>query len=213
MLILAIAILLFVFGLIAETARGVPLPLDRAVMSALRNSADPSTPIGPAWLREVARDITSLGSTTVLGMVTSVIVGYQLLGHRWAVAGLITIAVLGGIALNNILKFAFARPRPNLITPPSRMYTSSFPSGHAMISAIAYLTMGALLARSYPPFPFGFGLMLLATLVTALIGVSRVYLGVHYPTDILGGWCIGGAWAIVSWLLIVWLQNGVCCKL
>jgi undecaprenyl-diphosphatase len=206
--VLTIAILLFVFGFIAQgVAEGKPLTFDRYIMLALRNSSNPSGPIGPAWLQEAARDITSLGSIIVLGIITFAVVGYLLLTRKPAVASLMLIGVLGGIALNNLLKFAFARRRPDFVTHRVRVFTTSFPSGHATLSAIAYLTMGALLARTYPSFTLSLYFMSLAAFLTVLIGVSRIYLGVHYPTDILGGWCIGAAWAMGCRVLMAWLQN------
>ena len=208
MSVLTIAVLLFVFGFIAQAvAEGEPLKFDRRVMLALRSSATPSVPIGPAWLREAARDLTSLGSTIVLGIITFAVVGYLFLIRKPAVAWLMLIAVLGGIALNNLLKFAFARPRPDFVTHAARVFTTSFPSGHATLSAITYLTIGTLLARTQPSFTISLYFMSLATFLTMLIGMSRIYLGVHYPTDILGGWCIGGAWAMGCWVLMAWLQN------
>jgi undecaprenyl-diphosphatase len=208
MSVLTIAVLLFVFGFIAQRiSEGKPLKFDRRVMLALRNSAKPPAPIGPAWLQEAARDLTSLGSTIVLGIITFSVVGFLFLTGKPAVAWLMLVAVLGGVALNNLLKFVFARPRPDFVTHLARVFTTSFPSGHATVSAIAYLTMGALLARTYPSFTLGLYFMSLATFLTVLIGVSRIYLGVHYPTDILGGWCIGGAWAMACWVLMAWLQS------
>jgi undecaprenyl-diphosphatase len=208
MSVLTIAVLLFVFGFIAQVvAEGKPLTFDRRVMLALHNSATPSAPIGPAWLPEAARDITSLGSNIVLGIMTFAVAGYLFLAGKPAVAWLMLIAVLGGVALNNLLKFAFARPRPDFVTHAARVFTTSFPSGHATLSAITYLTIGALLARTHPSFAISLYFMSLAVFLTVLIGVSRIYLGVHYPTDILGGWCIGGAWAMGCWVLMAWLQN------
>jgi undecaprenyl-diphosphatase len=209
MSVLAIAILLFAFGLTAAVAAGEPLAFDRNIMLALRRPANPSIPIGPPWLREVARDITSLGSTTVLGIVTCTVVGYLILIRKPAVAGLMLVAVLGGLVVNNLLKFAFARPRPNFVAHVREMYTKSFPSGHAALSAIIYLTMGALLARTYPSFAIGLLFISLAAFLTIIIGLSRVYLGYHYPTDVLGGWCFGAAWAMGCWLLMAWVPlNG-----
>jgi undecaprenyl-diphosphatase len=118
------------------------------------------------------------------------------------------IAVFGGIALNDLLKAAFARPRPDFVTPAARVFTTSFPSGHAALSAITYLTVGVLLARSQPSFRMGIYFMALAAFLTVLIGISRIYLGVHYPTDVLGGWCIGVAWAIACWTIAARLQAG-----
>jgi undecaprenyl-diphosphatase len=203
-----IAVLVFAFGFIAqEVSGGKPLTFDQYVIVAFRNSANPSVPIGPAWLQEAARDITSLGSTSVLGITTFAVVGYLFLARKPSVAWLMLIAVLGGVALNNLLKFAFARPRPDLVTYGVRVFTTSFPSGHATLSSIAYLTMGALLARIDPSLTISLYFMLLAAFLTVLIGVSRIYLGVHFPTDILGGWCIGAAWAMGCWVLMAWLQN------
>ena len=207
-LVLTIAVLLFAFGLVAqEVSEGEPLAFDQNIMLALRNPANPSVPVGPAWLQETARDVTSLGSTIVLGIITFAVVGYLFLARRPAVAWLMLGAVLGGIALNNLLKYAFARPRPDFVTHAARVFTTSFPSGHATLSAITYLTMGALLARIHPSLAIRIYLMSVAVFLILLIGMSRIYLGVHYPTDVLGGWCIGAAWAMGCWVLMAWLQN------
>ena len=179
-------------------------------MRALRNPANPSIPIGPPWLREAARNITSLGSTIVLGIISLAVVGYLFLARKPAEAWLILGAVLGGIALNNLLKFAFARARPDFVSPAARVFTKSFPSGHATFSAITYLTIGALLAQTHPSFTIRLYFMSLAAFLTVLIGLSRIYLGVHFPTDVLGGWCIGAAWAMGCWVLVAWLQNEDC---
>ena len=209
MSLLTIAVLLFAFGFIAqEVAEGKLLTLDRHIILALRNPDNPSVPIGPAWLQEAARDVTSLGSIIVLVIITFAVAGYLFLASKPAVAWLMLIAVFGGITLNNLLKFAFARPRPDFVSHAARVFTTSFPSGHATLSAITYLTIGALLARTYPSFIMGLYFMSLAAFLTVLIGVSRVYLGVHYPTDVLGGWCIGVAWAMACWVLMSLLQNG-----
>ena len=206
--ILTIAGLLFAFGFIAqEMAKGKTLAFDRAVMLALRSSADPSVPIGPAWLPEAARDVTSLGSIIVLVIVTLAAVGYLFLAGKSAVAWLMLIAVVGGIALSDLLKFAFARARPDVVTPLARVFTTSFPSGHATLSAITYLTIGAILARSQPSSPISLYFMSPAVFLTVLVGVSRIYLGVHYPTDVLAGWCIGAAWAMGCWALMTYLQS------
>jgi undecaprenyl-diphosphatase len=207
--ILMMAVLLFAFGLIAqEVTEGEPLNFDQKVMLALRSSANPSVPVGPAWLHEMARDITGLGSTIVLGIITFAVAGFLFLARKPAVAWLMLGAVLGGTALNSFLKFAFARPRPDFVTHAVQVFTTSFPSGHATLSAITYLTMGALLARTSPSFTIRLYFMSLAAFLTVLIGMTRIYLGVHYPTDVLAGWCIGTAWAMGCWVLMVWLQNG-----
>jgi undecaprenyl-diphosphatase len=206
--ILIIAALLFAFGLIAqEVVEGEPLAFDRTIMLAFRDAANPSIPIGPPWLLEAARDVTSLGSTIVLGIILFAVVGYLLLDRKRTAAWLMLGAVLGGVALNDLLKFAFARPRPDFVTPSVQVFTSSFPSGHAALSAITYLTLGAILARTHPSFRIRIYFMTLAATATGLVGLSRVYLGVHFPTDVLAGWCIGTAWAMGCWALMTWLQR------
>jgi undecaprenyl-diphosphatase len=205
--LLIVAGLLFVFGLIAEeVVEGEPIALDRTVMLAFRNAARPNTPIVPLWLLEAARDITSLGSIIVLGIVLFAVVGYLLLARERAAAWLMLGAVLGGVAMNDTLKFAFARPRPP--TPAMEVFTSSFPSGHAAMSAITYLTLGAILAQTHPSVRIRAFFMSLAAILTGLVGLSRVYLGVHYPTDVLAGWCIGTAWAMGCWALMTWVRRG-----
>lgn len=207
--ILATAFFLFAFGFVAqEVAGGKTSAFDRQVILALRDPADPSVPLGPTWLQEAARDVTSLGSIIVLAIITLAVVGYLFLARKRVAAWPMLIAVFGGIALNDLLKAAFARPRPDFVTPAARVFTASFPSGHAALSAITYLTVGALLARSQPSFTIGVYFMSLAAFLTALVGISRIYLGVHYPTDVLGGWCIGVAWAIACWTIAARLQAG-----
>jgi undecaprenyl-diphosphatase len=207
-LIIILTIALFALGLSAqEVIEGELLAFDRIVLLAFRDAANPSVPIGPPWLLEAARDITSLGSNIVLGIILFAVVGYLLLAGKRAVTWMILGAVLGGVALNNSLKFAFARPRPDFVTPAVQVFTASFPSGHATLSAITYLTLGEVLARTQSEVRIRIYFISLAAFVTVLVGLSRVYLGVHYPTDVLAGWCIGAAWAMGWWALMTWLQR------
>lgn len=134
--------------------------------------------------------------------------GYFFLAAKSGVAALMLLAVGGGLAWNNLLKRVFARRRPAVVTPAARVFTTSFPSGHATLSATAYLTIGALLSRASPSAALSLYFMALAVLLTAMIGFSRIYLGVHYPTDVLAGWCLGAAWAVFCWMLMAWLQQG-----
>jgi undecaprenyl-diphosphatase len=201
--------LLFVFGLIAqEVAGGETSAFDRRVILALRDPANSASPLGPPWLQEAARDVTSLGSIVVLIIITVAAAGYLFLARQRIAAWLMLVAVFGGIALIELLKAAFARPRPDFIVHAARVFTASFPSGHASLSAITYLTVGVLLARAQSSLRTSFYFMALAAFLTVLIGISRIYLGVHYPTDVLAGWCIGTAWAIGCWTIAARLQSG-----
>jgi undecaprenyl-diphosphatase len=201
-------ILLLAFGRIAEEViEGDAAKFDQAVMLALRTPSDASDPLGPAWLEEAARDITSLGSYAVLGFMFGAVVIYLLMTKRRSATLWLSASILGGVLLSNALKFAFARPRPELVAPLARVFTSSFPSGHATLAAVTYLTLGALLASLHRSRRLKLYFIGLAIILTVAIGLSRVYLGVHYPTDVLAGWCIGAAWAALCWSLAAWLQR------
>ena len=180
---------------------------DNAVMLALRNPADLADPIGPPWLEGVMRDVTALGSQFVLVFVTLSVVGFLLLVRKRGAALLVFGSVLGGAILGDLLKLAFERPRPDLVPHGTLVLTASFPSNHAMLSAVTYLTLGALLARFHEKRTAKIYFLALAAILTALVGISRVYLGVHWPTDVLAGWSVGAAWAMGVWLIALWLQR------
>ena len=207
--IFVVAGLILIFGFIAdEVTEGATLAFDNYLLSAFRSSANNfSSPIGPVWVQEMARDITSLGSFTVLGLLLSAVIGYLLLSRKSTSALLVLVAVLGGVALNSLLKFEFARSRPDLFIPAARVFTASFPSGHAALSAITYMTLAALLSRTIQSRLLRHYFVGVAVTLTFLIGLSRVYLGVHYPTDVLAGWTIGSAWALGSWTIMTRLQS------
>jgi undecaprenyl-diphosphatase len=204
-----VATLLLAFGFLAdEVMEGSTAALDRTIILLFRSGSDNfSGPIGPPWVREMARDITSLGSVAVLGIVSFVVVAYLLLARSRAEALLVLVAVLGGVTINSLLKIQFARPRPDLFVPAAKVFTASFPSGHAALSAITYMTLAALLARTTVNPRLRYYFVAVAVAITFMIGVSRVYLGVHYPTDVLAGWCIGSAWALICWAIMTRLQH------
>lgn len=181
--------------------------LDTALLLGLRSPGDPADPIGPLWLEIAARDLTSLGSAAVLALVVLLAVGYLLVARRPGPAVLLVVAVGGGQILSSVLKIGFARVRPDLVPHSVDVYTASFPSGHAMLSAVTYLTLGAILASVEPQRRRRLYVLGAAVLLTLLIGVSRIYLGVHWPTDVLAGWCIGSAWAVFCWTASVLLQR------
>lgn len=178
-----------------EMMEGETLGFDRAILLALRNPADISDPIGPSWIEESARDITGLGGHVILGLITISAVAYLLMTGRRNVALLLVGAIGGGMILSALLKIGFDRPRPDLVPHGARVYTASFPSGHAMLSAATYLTLGAVLARVHAERAVKLFFIGLAIGLTILIGSSRIYLGVHWPSDVLAGWCGGAAWA------------------
>ena len=206
LLILGFGVFAFI-GIADEMREGDTLRLDRWLLLVLRASGDPGDPLGPAWVEEMFRDFTALGGIGVLGLLTLVSVGYLWLQGLRRTAWFLLLAILGGLLLSLALKAGFHRPRPELVSHGSLIYTSSFPSGHSMLAAVVYLTGGALLAVVHGARRVWIYLIGCAVLATLLVGVSRVYLGVHWPSDVLAGWAAGAAWAAACWLVANWLQQ------
>lgn len=206
LLILSAAIWIFV-RVASGVVAGKTASFDEWAVTALRLPHDPGTPIGPVWLQGTARDLTALGGVFFLTMLTIVIAGYLWLKRLYGAMAMIVLSALGGLAVSQTLKTAFDRPRPDLVPHLAQVHTSSFPSGHAMLSATVFLTLGTMLGRFVrEPVLKAYFLIIAATL-TLLVGASRVYLGVHYPTDVLAGWTAGLAWALTCWLVARGLQR------
>ncbi len=181
--------------------------LDTRILLLMRTSSDHSDPIGPPWVEELGRDFTALGGIGVMALVTIAAIGLLSIERRYRAVVLIVVAVAGGLVLSSVLKHLFSRPRPDLVPHGSVVYTASFPSGHSMMSAVTYLTLGALLARVQTRKRLKAYLLSVAIVLTLLVGISRVYLGVHWPTDVLAGWTVGAVWAILCWVVTRWLQR------
>lgn len=201
------ATLLLAFGQIAEeVVEGETLKLDRAVLMSFRTAGDPTDLIGPDWFEEMVRDVTALGSYAFVIIVVTAAIGYLLLMRKYGLALLLLAAEAGGMLFSTLLKELFDRPRPDL-EHAARVFTASFPSGHATLSAVTFLTLGALLTRVTAERKSKLYFMATAIVLTLMVGLSRLYLGVHYPSDILAGWCIGSAWAVLCWGGALWLQR------
>lgn len=199
---LGLCALLFLFiRLAGEVMEGDTQAFDVAILRGLRDAADPARPIGPAWVEGVLFDITALGSPVVLGLVVLIITGYLLLEGRVQTALMVLTASISGELLGSLLKLWIARPRPSAVPHLRTVVSASFPSGHAMESAIIYLTLGALLMRVVQGRITKIYCMGMAIVLTFIVGVSRVFLGVHYPTDVVGGWMLGFLWAAIIFLV------------
>jgi undecaprenyl-diphosphatase len=180
---------------------------DVLILLTLRNPMDLSDPIGPKWVEEIGRDFTALGGMAILMLLTFAVIGFLLLDHKRRTALLVAVAVGSGIFISLLLKQGFDRPRPDLVPHESFVYTTSFPSGHSMMSAVTYLTLAALLCRVQKRLRIKLYLLALAALLTVGVGISRVYMGVHWPTDVLAGWTAGAFWTLVCWQFGRWLQH------
>lgn len=190
-----------------DVREGETNEIDRALLLSLRRRDDISDPLGPLWFEELVRDVTAFGGTGPLLFVTFAAVLYLFLQRKHRTALFVLLAVGGGQLLSSVLKLGFDRARPDLVPHGMHVYTASFPSGHAMMAAVTWLTLGALLARTESRRRIKAYIILLALTVTVLVGCSRVYLGVHWPTDVLGGWVAGSAWASLCWALALLLQR------
>lgn len=196
-----LATVLLAVNLAGEVLEGDTLEFDKRLLQSLRKADDPQQPIGPAWLEVAALDVTAVGSATVLGLTVLAVVGFLVLQGMRRNAVFVLLASVGGWLLSDLLKLAFARPRPDVVPHLREVMTLSFPSGHALASAAIFLTLGALLMRVADDRVTKFYCMAIAMTATLLVGATRVYLGVHYPTDVLAGWLIGLSWALLCWLL------------
>jgi undecaprenyl-diphosphatase len=192
-----------VFGVIELmqlASAATPPAFDAQILLAFREAGRPDTPLGPHWLKEAVRDVTSLGSATVVFLLAAVVAIHLALSRRASTGLFVLFAVTGGQALVSLLKLLVNRPRPEIVSHLAQVSTLSFPSGHATMSAVTYLTLGLLAARFLPRRATKIYVVALAVVLTFLIGVSRLYLGVHWPSDVMAGWCAGFAWASLCWL-------------
>lgn len=194
------------FELAGEVLEGETRAWDERLLYAMRVDGDPSDPLGPDWLEEAVRDVTALGGLGTLAFLTAFVTGFLFLDRRRSHAVFVLVAVVGGVALSSLLKHTYDRPRPELVSHGARVLSSSFPSGHSMVSATVYLTLGALVARSQARMVLKVYVLAWAFAVALAVGASRLYLGVHWPSDVLAGWSAGAAWAALCWIIARRLQ-------
>ena len=206
--LVALAASIWVFaGIADEVMEGEQFAFDRAVLLFFRNPADPADPIGPDKLESMVRDVTAMGGTVILTFITLATAAFLALAGKRGSAAFVLAAIGGALVLSFAMKTGFERPRPDLVPHGAVVYTASFPSGHATGAAATYLTLGALLARFQPRRRLKIYLLSLAVFMTVCIGLSRIYLGVHWPTDVVAGWTLGSSWALFCWLVARWLQR------
>lgn len=175
---------------------------DETVVRSLRNAEDLTQPIGPGWFKELARDFTALGGYGILSTITILITTFLHLERRPARAHFVVVAIVAGYSLSMTLKALIARPRPNIVPWLSHVHSSSFPSGHSMMSAVVYLSLGLMLSDLTSRRLVKTFVVVAPLTISAAVGFSRVYMGVHYPTDVVAGWWLGISWSLACWLAI-----------
>jgi len=194
----AAAFLAFFIKVAEEVVEGDTHAVDRWLLMLLRDEGNATDPLGPVWFEDFVRDITALGSPAVLGLFILITVFFLFLAGQKRLSWFVLAATVSGTLAVTILKEGFDRPRPDLGPGGIYVYTASFPSGHAMVSAVVYLTLGALIAGVVPGVRLKLYVIAVALLLSGLVGLSRVYLGVHWPSDVLAGWAAGAAWALAG---------------
>lgn len=191
-----------------EVGEGETSRIDSAILRAFRTVSDPADPLGPRWVRESARDITALGGFTVLTLISLLTVVILLIHRRRGAALVFGASVLLAQAASELIKFGVGRSRPEVVPHLDLVYSSSFPSGHAMMSPVVYLTLAVVLAASRQARVEKVLHLAFALLLVFAIGVSRIYLGVHWPTDVLGGWTLGCAIAAAAAAALGLVERG-----
>ncbi|HEY1384332.1 MAG TPA: phosphatase PAP2 family protein [Dongiaceae bacterium] len=195
-------------AILDEVVEGDTRAIDEAIILAFRVPGNPADPIGPSWVEESVRDVTALGSAPALVIAVLAVAGFLALAKAWRPAIFTLAACGGGLVVSSLLKYTVDRPRPDLVPHGNIIYTSSFPSGHSMMSAVVYLTLAALVVRLMEKKRLKAYALGVAMALTLVIGISRIYLGVHWPSDVLAGWSAGAAWALGCWLIARWIGLG-----
>ena len=185
--------------------RGLGEGIDRSILLASRD-AD-GVALGPAWFVESVSDVSALGGYPVIGIAVLFAVGALAVAGQRVAIGFLLFAIASGSVLSTALKLLFSRNRPDLVEQLDRTFTSSFPSAHAMVSMLAWLTLAAVLVRFVESARMRAFIIVAAATLSLLIGASRVYLGVHWPSDVLAGWLAGLCWASVCWLAAHYLSR------
>lgn len=184
-----------------EVLEGDTHALDTAILMMLRDGGNPQNPLGPPWLEEMVRDISGLGGIAILTMVTLGAGLYLWMLKKPGQALYLLGTIFIGALITNVLKYGYSRPRPDLVPHGSYTFTGSFPSGHSMMAALVYLTVGMLLARAHKSVSLKIYFIATAVIITVAVGISRVYLGVHWPTDVVAGWMGGAVCALAFWII------------
>ncbi|MCR4265713.1 phosphatase PAP2 family protein [Nitratireductor sp. ZSWI3] len=203
LLLLVLAAGSFLFLSIAEeVAEGEIRSLDERILLAMRNPADPTDPIGPSWLEETALEVTAIGGYPVITLSLLLVTGLLVVTRRYSSAFYAVFSVGSGALVAHVMKTFYDRPRPDIVAHLDVIHTASFPSGHAMVTTVAYLTLAALVMRFFEDWRVRVYVLGVAVFTAFIVGVSRLYLGVHWPSDVAAGWALGAAWASLTWLAV-----------
>jgi undecaprenyl-diphosphatase len=199
-----VALLLLGFLVLgSEVREGDTIGFDRAILLAFRTS--PDDPIGPPWFEAAVMNLSALGSAAVTGLVSVIAVLYFAFAGRRRFALLIAGCAIGTEVWMWVFKAFYGRERPSFVRGIDVPTSLSFPSGHSMISAALYLTLAVLISRTTTDGRLRIFVVATGAALALIVGTTRVYLGVHYPTDVVAGWTLGVAWALTCGVIARWL--------
>lgn len=184
-----------------EVQEGETMLRDQQWLLALRVPNDAESLLGGAPALQLAREVTALGSPWLLALLVGSVAGVLIAMRERRLALFIVVVTSAGGLLSTVLKHWFERARPDLVPHEVIVSNASFPSGHAFGAAMVYLTLAALLTLRLQPRAARVILLALAIGLALAVGVSRVALGVHWPSDVLAGWAAGSGWALANWLI------------
>jgi undecaprenyl-diphosphatase len=193
--------------LAAKVKGGATKELDETILRILRHKENLAIPRGPEWLSHASHDITALGSGTNLTLASGIAVGFLFLQRRFRAAGFLIVSLGSGLMLSYLLKNFFLRERPTVVPPLTHFDPGSFPSGHSMGAALVYLTLGGILSRQTRRLLSKAYFLSVALALSVSVGISRIYLGVHFPSDVLAGWAVGSFWSAICTQTARWLQR------
>jgi len=207
LLVAAVGVMTFV-EVADDMAEADGQAFDQHVLTILRPYADdPSRPWGPWWLKEAAADITSLGGISVLGLFAVIVIVFLLIQRKWLSALLLPLGLLGGVVLSEGLKAMFERQRPPAAMQAVETINASFPSGHALLSTVFYLSVAVMLTRAFSRRRQKIFVLAVGIVLALLVGLTRIYLGAHWASDVFAGWAVGAAWAMVLWLVVYGIER------
>lgn len=189
-------------ALASELREGELTSFDTWVLLAFRHPNNPHQAVGPIWLTDGMRDITSLGSVTVLFLITAIAALILYIHDKKRHAAVLGAAIILSQLSDTLLKNFYGRVRPAFAvygTPPVSL---SFPSGHSTTATTAYFVLAMIAATLEVRTAVKVIFFAIAALLALSIGFSRVFLGVHWPSDVMAGWCVGGFWALAASLVL-----------
>lgn len=199
--IIFVSSLILFLILTAAVSFNLTLSFDKTVLLSLRNKNNLSVPLFNTWLLPLMRGITFLGNSDSVTVITFLLAVYLIVKKEFGLLGIILAAIISGSLIDLFLKWYFARNRPEIVPHLVTAYYYSFPSGHAFISAVLYPAVAIIFIRITDNITVKTYITVITVLLVLLIGFSRIYLGVHFPSDVIAGWLIGLCWSSWLWIL------------